>query len=61
MNRPKVLPEPVPYYWFDFSVIPDSIRVSFEDGTTAVYSLQTENPHPVIMENIKIIRKCSWR
>ena len=45
MNRPKMLPNPAPYYWFDFSLIPDQIRVSFEDGTTAVYDLRCEQPH----------------
>ena len=60
MNRPKMLPEAVPYYWFDFSVIPDQIRVSFSDGSTAIYDLRTDDqPHPVILENVKIIRK--WR
>ena len=59
MKRPEILPKPVPYYWFDFSVIPDQIRVSFSDGSTAVYDLRTDQPAPVIIENIKIIRK--WK
>ena len=56
-KRPKMLPNPAPYYWFDFSLIPDQIRVSFEDGTTAIYDLRCEQPHPVIVQNIKLIRK----
>ena len=59
MNRPELLPEAVPYYDHDFSVHPDSIRVSFKDGSTAVYDLRAEQPHPVIIQNIKIIRK--WK
>lgn len=57
MERPELLPEPVPYYNHDFSVHPDSIRVSFGDGSTAVYDLRHDQPHPVIMENIRLIRK----
>ena len=37
--------------------IPDSVRVSFSDGTTAIYDLHTDQPAPVIYENIRIIRK----
>ena len=58
-NRPRMLPEVVSYYDRDFSVLPDSIRVSFDDGSTAVYELKTTHPSPVIMENIRIIRK--WK
>lgn len=58
-KRPKMLPNPAPYYWFDFSIIPDEIRVSFSDGSTVVYELQTHQPHPIIQENIRIIRK--WK
>lgn len=59
MNRPKILPNPATYYWFDFSIIPDEIRVSFSDGRTAVYELQTHQPHPIIERNCEIIRK--WK
>lgn len=58
-RRPEPLPETVPYYDHDFSVHPDHLRVSFADGSTAVYDLRTDQPHPVIVENIKIIRK--WK
>lgn len=58
-DRPEPLAEVVPYYDHDFSKHPDHIRVSFADGSTAVYDLRTEQPHPVIVENIRIIRK--WK
>lgn len=56
-RRPKLLPEPLPIYEHDDSRIPDRIRVIFSDNTTAVYDLHTEQPAPVIIENIKIIRR----
>lgn len=56
-SRPKILPKVVPHYEWDNSRIPEQIRVSFEDGSTAVYDLHTEQPAPVIMENIRIIRR----
>lgn len=58
-DRPEPLAEVVPYYDHDFSKHPDHIRVSFADGSTAVYDLRMEQPHPVIVENIRIIRK--WK
>ena len=59
MKRPNVLPGIVAYYDYDFSMIPDRVRVKFSDGKTAVYELSRQQPAPVIMENIKIIRK--WK
>ena len=56
---PGILPGIVTYFDHECSRIPDRIRVSFEDGTTAVYELKIEQPHPIIAENIKIIRK--WK
>ena len=58
-QRPEILPKPMPVYQHDFSEYPEMIRVSFSDGSTAVYELRTDQPHPVIIENIKIIRK--WK
>ena len=58
-NKPTILPKPMPVYQHSFSEYPELIRVSFSDGSTAVYELRTEQPHPVIIENIKIIRK--WK
>lgn len=58
-KRPNPLPDVVGYYDTEFSVHPEQIRVSFEDGSTAVYDLRVNQPHPIIMENIRIIRK--WK
>lgn len=58
-DRPEPLPEVVPYYDHEFSKHPDHIRVSFADGSTAVYDIRLDQPHPVIVENIRIIRK--WK
>lgn len=57
MERPKILPSAVPHYNSEHSPIPDSMRVSFSDGSTAVYDLRMDQPHPVILRNIEIIRK----
>ena len=46
-------------YEHEFSRHPEKIRVSFKDGSTAVYDLRVDQPHPVIVETIKIIRK--WK
>lgn len=58
-DRPEPLAEVVPYYDHEFSKHPDHIRVSFADGSTAVYDLRMDQPHPIITENIRIIRK--WK
>ena len=58
-NRPTILPKPMPTYERASSKYPELIRVSFDDGSTAVYQLQVKQPAPVIIENIKIIRK--WK
>ena len=55
--RPEMLPEAVPYYEHDWSVHPDAIRISFSDGSTAIYDIRVEQPHPIILENVKIIRR----
>lgn len=55
--RPEMLPEAVPYYDHDWSVHPDAIRVSFSDGSTAIYDIRVEQPHPIILENVRIIRR----
>ena len=58
-ERLAPLPEVVPIYEHDHDGHPDALRVSFEDGSTAVYDLRAEMPHPIIVENIAIIRK--WK
>ena len=57
MNRPEILDKPVPTYMTADSVRPDQVRLSFSDGSTAIYDLRTEFPHPIIERNIEIIRK----
>ena len=58
-KRPQILDKPLPIYDHEWSEFPDRIRISFDNGKTAVYDLRMEQPAPVILENIKIIRK--WR
>ena len=55
--RPEMMPGAVGYYDYDISKYPDRIRVSFADGKTLVYELRTEQPHPIIVENINIIKR----
>lgn len=55
--RPEMLPEAVPYYDHDWSVHPDAVRMSFSDGSTAIYDIRVEQPHPIILENVRIIRR----
>ena len=56
-TRPELLPGTVSYYDYDISKYPDRIRVSFSDGKTLVYEVRTEQPHPIIVENINIIKR----
>ena len=55
--KPQPLRGAVHYYDREDSKYPEHIRVCFDDGTTKIYDLHTEQPAPVIMENIKIIRR----
>ena len=56
-QRPEILGKVVPIYEHDYSVLPEKIRVLFADGRTMVYDIHMEQPHPVIVQNIKLIRK----
>lgn len=58
-ERPEMLQKAKPNYDNDFSMYPESIRVSFSDGKTVLYDRRIEQPAPVIIENIRIIRK--WK
>jgi len=58
-KRLEPLPEVVPIWEHGFDGYPDAVRVSFRDGSTAVYDIRREQPHPIIVENINIIRK--WK
>lgn len=51
-RRPKPMPNAAPYYDRESSRIPDRIRVSFTDGTTAVYTLHIEQPAPMVVESL---------
>ena len=59
MNKPEIVGKAAPYYEHAWSKHPDSVRISFSDGSTAVYDIRQDQPHPVIIENIRIIRK--WK
>ena len=57
IKRPKEMPQVVPYYMNDDSEYPEQLRVSFEDGKTAIYDLRTKQPAPQVVKSIEIIRK----
>ena len=56
-RRPRLLDKPLPIYESEGSKYPDRIRVCFRDGSTAVYDKHVEQPRPMVMESIEIIRK----
>lgn len=56
-TRPEILDKVVPIYEHEYSVLPDRIRVLFADGRTMIYDIHMDQPAPVIIENIRIIRK----
>ena len=56
-ERPDLLPKMVPIYDHESSGHPDSIRVSFEDGSTEIYDIRRVQPHPATVKSIEIIRK----
>ena len=56
-QRPEILGKVVPIYEHDYSVLPEKIRVLFMDGRTMIYDIHIDQPAPVILENIKIIRR----
>lgn len=56
-TRPEILDKVVPIYEHEYSVLPDRIRVLFSDGRTMIYDIHMDQPAPVIIENIRIIRK----
>lgn len=57
MDRPELLPEAVPYYEHDFSIHPDSVRISFKDGSSAVYDIRMNYPHPLVLKNAEIMKE----
>lgn len=56
-ERLAPLPEMVPIYEHEHDGHPDALRVSFEDGSTAVYEIRRDQPHPMTIKSIEIIRK----
>lgn len=56
-ERLAPLPEVVPIYEHEHDGHPDALRVSFEDGSTAVYEIRRNQPHPMTIKSIEIIRK----
>lgn len=55
-NRPKPLPKATIEYEDENSRVPDTIRVPFDDGTTAIYDLRQDLPAPLVYRNIQIIQ-----
>lgn len=56
-KRPEIMGKVVPIYEHDYSVLPEKIRVLFMNGQTIVYDIHIDQPAPVIVQNIKLIRK----
>ena len=56
-QRPEILGKVVPIYEHDYSVLPEKIRVLFMDGRTMIYDIHVDQPAPVIVQNIRLIRK----
>ena len=56
-ERPEILHGVFPYYGHERSRYPEKVRICFSDGTTQIFELRTEQPAPVILENIEIIRR----
>lgn len=58
-NRPKMLEKPAVMYRDGNDWYPDQIRISFDDGTTQIYDLRQDMPHPALVRSIRIIEQ--WR
>lgn len=56
-KRPALLAIPVPIYESTDSEIPEKVRISFTNGTSAIYGLRVDQPAPQVIECIRIIRK----
>ena len=55
--RKRILTMAVPKYEHDSSKYPEQIRVSFGDGHTAVYDMRIDQPHPLVLKNIEIMKE----
>ena len=56
MSRPDILPNPAPHYDTEFSKHPEQVRLSFSDGSTAVYNIDNRFPHPLVLQNAEIMK-----
>ena len=55
--RQRILTLAVPRYEHESSKYPEQIRVSFGDGHTAIYDMRVEQPHPLVLKNIEIMKE----
>ena len=55
--RKRILAMAVPKYEHESSKYPEQIRVSFGDGHTAIYDMRVEQPHPLVLKNIEIMKE----
>ena len=55
--RKRILTIAVPRYAHESSKYPEQIRVSFGDGHTAIYDMRVEQPHPLVLKNIEIMKE----
>ena len=55
--RQRILTLAVPRYEHESSKYPEQIRVSFGDGHTAVYDMHIDQPHPLVLKNIEIMKE----
>jgi hypothetical protein len=55
--RKRILAMAVPRYEHESSKYPEQIRVSFGDGHTAIYDMRVEQPHPLVLKNIEIMKE----
>lgn len=56
-KKPGLLAFPAPIYERTDSEIPEKVRISFTNGTSAIYALKVDQPAPQLIECVRIIRK----
>lgn len=56
-KRPDMLPKPAAHYEGSHSRIPEAVRISFTDGTSAIYQLKSQETQRLVMTCIDTIRK----
>ena len=50
-----MLPNPLKIYATN-STYPDQLKVCFKDGSTQIYDIRIQQPHPIVKRNLEIIR-----